>query len=89
MSNKEYWVLGEVYNVKERIGGILDKDWYEYEVKLVKDGEVISSFDSRLETYNGVEGQRLTKSGAKEAVNEIKEEVKREQENTGYFKVAS
>jgi hypothetical protein len=89
MTDEEYWVSGEIYNVKRAICGVPDEEWYEYRVELVKNGEVISSFDSRLETYNGVEGQRLSKSGAKEAVKQIKEEVKREQENTEYFEVDS
>lgn len=87
MRQQEYWVSGEVYNVKERVGGEVNEDWYEYEVQLIRNGEIISSYDSRFETYNGIEGQQLTKSGAKEAVEEIKREVKHEQENTDYFEV--
>jgi len=87
MSN-EYHVYGRVYNVAERqkemFGEKLtdDESWYEYEVYLENEnGEVVSKWDSQSETYNGVKDQRLSEREAKEAIDEIKEDINEKGKN--------
>lgn len=70
----EYTIDYEVYSVSERYGSE-DEDWYEYEVTLNKNGEEVDRWDSYGETYNGVKGQRLSKKEAKDAAEEIKEDI--------------
>ena len=73
--------FGEVYNVQERmtdagIHGSWDDypDWYEYDMFLLdSDGDIVDSWDSLVETYNGV--QRLSKETAESAVKEIVDDV--------------
>jgi hypothetical protein len=91
MSN-EYHVYGRVYNVAERqkemFGEKLtdDESWYEYEVFLENEkGVVISEWDSKVETYNGVKGQRLSEKSAREAIEEIKEDINEKGEDPSYW----
>jgi len=70
------YIQSEVYQVSERIESVDDEDWYEYIVSLYDDQQnLLDEWNSRLETYNGIKGQRLTKKKAEEAVEEIKEDV--------------
>jgi hypothetical protein len=85
---QKYTVFGEVYNVakdeKEHFGKSLtnDQSWYEYRVYLQDNsGKIVDMWDSKVETYNGVKGQRLSKQGAKDAINEIKEDINEKGEN--------
>jgi hypothetical protein len=67
-------ISGEVYNVREimKDAGLegwenIDANWYEYEVFKIDDkGSIVDSWDSRVETYNGV--QKLTEERATEAL---------------------
>lgn len=68
---------GTVYAVSERLRNVSDESWHEYEARLMDDeGGIIDEWNSRLETYNGVHGQRLSRASAEEAVEEIKQDVK-------------
>ena len=50
-------------------------DWYEYICELYRGYNLIDRWDSLHETYNGVEGQRLSFDEAREAAQEIRESV--------------
>ncbi len=64
--NVEYHVEETVYQVSEERPGVTDTDWYEYRVRLVNShGDVIDSWDSYHETYNGF--QKLSETRAREA----------------------
>lgn len=71
------WLKSTVYAVSDRVPGVSDESWYEYRVRLLDDENcTIDRWDSLFETYNGVEGQRLSKSESEAAVEEIKQDVK-------------
>lgn len=74
--------FGEVYNVRERMAEENDiegewddyPDWYEYEMFLMDtDGDIIDSWDSLSETYNGV--QKLDEQTANDSVRRIVKDV--------------
>jgi len=80
--SENYHAYGEVYNVaekqKEYFGKSLtnDESWFEYRVFLKNSkGKIVAEWDSLYETYNGVKGQRLSKSKAQSAIDEIKEDI--------------
>jgi len=85
---QNFTVFGEVYNVakdeKEHFGKSLtdDESWYEYRVFLQDStGEIVDMWNSKVETYNGVKGQRLSEKEAREAIDEIKEDINEKGEN--------
>jgi len=82
---KEFTVGYKIYNVSEELERDVDKEWYEYRVTLYQNGEQIDEFDSRLETYNGV--QKLNEDSARESAHRIKEEVEQTQEPNRWFDV--
>ena len=78
----KYKAVGEVYNVRERmseengLSGEWDDnpDWYEYEMFLYDPkGEIVDSWDSLSETYNGM--QKLTESEAKKSAKRVEDDV--------------
>jgi len=83
--DEKYWVDYDVYNVAERIDNIDDDDWYEYKVMLMQGEELLTMWDSRTETYNGSEKQRLTYKTAKDVVLRIKEQVEESQDPSNWF----
>lgn len=94
MTDENYHAYGQVYNVRERqleqFGEALtdDPSWFEYEVFLENEnGEVIDEWDSIIETYNGVKGQRLSEKKAQEAIDEIMEDVNENNEADMWFRV--
>lgn len=82
---KEFTVGCKVYNVSEELKRDVDEEWYEYIVTLYQNGEHITEFDSRLETYNGV--QKLNEKSARRTAHNIKKEVERTQEPDRWFDV--
>lgn len=84
-----YTVDFDVYRVCDRIETVNDKNWWEYKVRLLDNGDVVDSWDSRLATYNGKESQRLNKSSAIEAAKRVKQEVEGSGSVSGYFEVES
>lgn len=89
MSKQEptYTVEYEVYNVSEMLESVEDKGWHEYRVKLKAGTRVVDMWDSRVETYNGVEHQRCSYKGATEAAEEIKEDVEKNGKAEYWFDV--
>ena len=78
----KYKAAGEVYNVQERMSGENgisgewddNPNWYEYEMFLYgPKGEIVDSWDSLSETYNGM--QQLTEADAKKAAKRIEDDV--------------
>lgn len=65
-------VESEIYQVSNKLVNCTDDSWHEYHVKLLDDsGKILDEWDSRHETYNGNEGQRLSYGQADKAVKEI------------------
>lgn len=65
----EYTVDYDVYAVGS------DDDWHEYRVHLLADGDVVSQWDSKHETYTGVESHRLSEQSARNAAEDIKSDI--------------
>lgn len=92
--NKKLIVEYDVYKVSDESKAISDETWYEYRVELVAimtepDSSlvVLDKWDSRLETYNGVEDQRLTERKARHTCEEIKEDVEHFDKASHWFDV--
>lgn len=78
---------GEVYNVKEKVEELehfdesisenIPDDWYEYEVWLIdkNSGEVITGWDSLIETYDGL--HKLSEDSAQRSMLEVINDVKK------------
>lgn len=81
----EYTVEYEVYQVSEVKEWVGDTEWYEYIVKLLKDGMLIDRWDSRIETYPIGNSQRLSEHSARRAAKTIKEEVEETQDPSLWF----
>ena len=80
-NTSKYYVVGNPYNVKQRMvdsgmpgASVIPTEWYEYEISLLsQDGEVVASWDSLYETYNGE--NPLTEIEAECAIAEIKRDI--------------
>lgn len=90
--SKDYRVYGKVYNVakeqKEQFGESItnDESWFEYRVFLENSkGEIVDSWNSLNETYNGVKGQRLSKEKAKSAIDEIKTDIEDKDKDPSFW----
>jgi len=83
--DNEYWVDFNIYQVSDELDHVDDDDWYEYRVVLMKGDDTLDMWDSRVETYNDVEGQRLSFEGARDAVGSIKQEVEQTQNPSTWF----
>ena len=65
----------DVYNVKKKMidQGIdaehVDPEWFEYEVFLMKNGEIVDAWDSLSETYDGQ--RKLTQEDAQKAAQDV------------------
>lgn len=77
----------DVYRVSNVVQGVEDDSWFEYRVELLDGDEALDKWDSRLETYNGVEGQRLTERKARHTCEEIKEDVEQFGKASNWFNV--
>jgi len=76
-----------VYRVSNVVQGVEDDSWFEYRVELLDGDETLDEWDSRVETYNGVEGQRLTERKARHTCEEIKEDVEQFGKASNWFNV--
>jgi hypothetical protein len=77
-----YRVDGEIYRVAD-VMATDDPDWYEYTVTLFHGAEVVASWDSLTETYNGL--QRLTKEKAEKALQDVIDHVAAGNDPREYF----
>jgi len=82
-------VKANVYQVAQKLERCDDTDWYEYKVELWNGEDLVDEWDSRLETYNGQEGQRLSKQAAEAASKAVINEVAEHGGNTNYFDTSS
>lgn len=74
-TNEGFIVEYDVYKVSNVLESVDDDTWFEYRVELLKQDEILDKWDSRLETYDGVEAHRLTERKARHTCEEIKEDV--------------